>query len=1404
MVMSSTLEELMKKGSDEDYPKGPAKLGHFRCLEKKENNADNAFVLVVHYEFKKGKKEKPPRDGNKKDIENLRKTFAETRNCAFRECSPKKDDLLALLKDGEKLKRFFGASEVLEPDVFILIVLSHGAANGVIYTDPFCSSDPKDYETFTTDELFKSIKEIFPKCLKSVFLGPCRGQLKDSVYNPSEADKKLDQQKNDFSNNNQNSTRVSFEPKMRNLVIFYATVETTMSNRSKSTGTWFVKALCQELDGMQQNEGLAKILTGVQNRIHQETDCSFDSIGQTPEFKIFCRDRKFFFHAVKSKDADSTSTDATGKKGSPVVEKPRSIHFDWINPRTNKVLRGRRALIFHQGEEINFITNLNSVLTENLGFETSIVKIDAQSLEYYLKGQAKSWADYGCFAAFFFAEIVEDKEGQVCINLNEKVPTPIGKLIHGLLGPKNGDWIGKPKLFFLVDKKSTASDGTITDKKINLDDFLRATNHCGWLVFFLQSKSFLSKFFEIVESQEIKRESSSLQELLFDVLITFGSDETNEPEAMMVSTLPHLLNFPELRRYFIQPEFLEFLEESRLRKKWDALLESKQIREKHRIWVLSSLPGSGKSTVMRELAFEMQRKFKGEMKVFQVVLLGIYGLFDAAEKKRKDPSLAEIVSHATGNRDIEIQDLIDKKKLMLMFDGFDEICPHYREQVLKLFAEAAEKNLPFWISTRPHEEDTIRTKLTLRNGKEICYIEILPLDWSKQIDFFMIISKKSKEQCKHHIKFYKESGSEDILGNPLHLKMIANLTVSDSNKVLNLYEIYEKIIDEKLKSACSSKKDTPECSKELKDSWKKIKDCGLDILLTGNTTGNWEKTISGIMTISNGRAQFVHQTFAEFLVAAHFIDRLFDGLKRPQRPFNILKEEFLQVRKFVDLRISMSVGDEKLNLLTSLEKYLKKKLTKSSIKNVILEERLVNFSSAAANLVTFNAEESNELNYVTSDQILVLASERVENFALGLMNNDAYKKLVDPNTAAVKMLTSAIENNFVQLFAKLGENCANLMDLVWNNQAISSTVIVAASKNYQETLSLVLEKGILDPSDANTIQEALKSAVRNNSVDCVKLMIAHGARTADLDDDDFEYLSNNTTKALLKTKHEPELKLASRIFNGSLKCKNVEVANFIFEKFGDAEYADFEVNSNALIAVTGWNDHNAAEILGRLLVEKRGLQVCITDDDGWNAFHWAAKEGNVGLVKYFLEKDSALTKTLTVRKENAMHLLLSYGLANTGRKIEICKYFLDLDSAMMTQKTAKNKTMLHSAALGGSLGVCKWLLQVKGLKIDNAVDDDGWNAMHFAASSKFRVKLKLLEYLHEKNPQLIRMSTNRNETALHIVATNWNGRVETFNWFVRKGVDESVRDLNENTALEVAHKYFLEEYKEFLGIEGIE
>ncbi|XP_059470365.1 uncharacterized protein LOC132193609 isoform X2 [Neocloeon triangulifer] len=1403
MPISFTLDTAIAHGSALGSPHGPARLGFFET-EEGEKNADNVFVFVAHYDFKGGTDDSP-RPGDEKDVQNLRETFEEKRNCRFREwLSPKKKDLLDLLADGQILKQYF-SSEEQAPSVFVLYILSHGKEKGVISTDTPHLSD--QYETFNAKEVFHALKETFPGSLKLVFLGPCRGSLVDEVFKPDDV--------RQFPN--ENSSRVLLEPKLPNLVIFYSTVETTKSNRDGG-GTWMVKFSCEQLNEMRKSESVVKFLTGVQNRIHLKTRMTFCGEGQTPEFKIYSQDRKFTFSCLDNgKIAASFPQTGADSKGinrsteNDQSDEHRSINYNWQNKKA--ILRHRRALIFKQGSKNNdVIQNLDRALENKLGFETMLVEIDEARLNHYFsKSKSVCWDDYGCFASFIFAELIELKDGEVCVRLNENVNKPIGELIHGLLGPKNDGWIGKPKLFFLVDTKYMASDSntiTQTTELYNWDKLIQATNHSGWLVFILQDKNIIQAFLKVFECKEITIERS-LQELLSDLLVRSNCGDGSK--AMLVSTLPYLLSFPVLERHFIEPyfELTDFENSEFIKISYEIFMEHASHLKENKIWLLSSVPGSGKSTVMREIAFDLQRKLEGGFKVYTVSLIHTYELFSAAKiNNREAPSLAFIVSHETGIRKEDIQNLIEEKKIIVMFDGFDEICPEHRQQVLNLFVETKVSNVPMWISTRPNEEGAILKKIGRVKSAKICHLE-----YFQQIQLFKMISKNDEDACERQIKFYIDNGSGDILGNPLHLKLISEITDQEFESVLNLYDIYEKIVDKKMRFALGRfNEKNPLFMDTLYKRVKQLKEFSAEfLLLNGKSSRTLKPKNNGIVMVFNENVQFVHQSFMEFLAASHYIDWV---KKNKDMPFNLFTVGFQQVRRFVEVKISSLKLDDDPDFF----KILKKNIYSSLHLQIIIEENLPTMFKIVQEQVTFGTTERQGIFHCAdSNAMFEKACDKSEVIALELLDLGAFETLKEPHIAGIEILASVIRNNFVKLFSALKEKCLQydlpLRDLARESKKIQSEVTIIASRNLNELLRLVLDEGLFDTRFEPIV---LKYAVFNNSVECVDLLIEHGAQTDSsfhneefIDNTRYSDLKVETVKALLKTKTEPTENLVAKIFRISMKYIYFAVAKFLHATYHELYPGAFAVDVEVLHDVSKETEilkFSTATAMCRWLVENFSLGVNDEDANGLKAFQHAVIVGNLELVQYFLERDNNLIKSLTDAGENVMHLafadhsnsVMSVTLSPTGKIIlessrkKLIEYLHKLDKDLIKQKTQSNQMVLHFAVRAKNLDLLIFLV-TEGVDL-YAIDDRRWNAAHYAVDTFFfSLSQTLIHYLQKKAPELIKQRTKDGKTVLHIAAANClaTDRVKdkaAYEMLVAGGLDLRAEDSDGWNAIHIAAK----------------
>ncbi|CAB3387870.1 Hypothetical predicted protein [Cloeon dipterum] len=506
------MEEILKRGEAKGRPTGPADLGFFQS-ESGKQNADNVFILVVHYDFKKKKK--------------LSKLL-------YR---PKKETLLDLLGNQEKLLRLFSSKDI--PSVFVLFFLSHGNENGVIYTDDW-NEELDDFISFSTEEIFNSLKKLdgFEKSLKIVNFGPCRGELDDA---------KFDRKKDNKSYDSRNSCRITSAPEMPNTVIIYSTVETTMANTSER-GSWFVNILCDVLNQISEDKLLLLALTSVQHKMHKESIAGPDfatnlHLGQTPEVKMFPLDRSFSFSRPLTTEKSVSRTDSRMGKAATITS--TSEFFSWKSDEGQNI-RGRRAFIFFE-RQTREVQETEKALRQNLDFETRFWKLENKSLNNCYKQVGEMEHDVGCVLTCIFCKVSEkERTREVCVLVSGE-EKPIADILYRFIGPENDRFIGKPKIFFIIDQKTQECDSHSRSKS-QFEVF--STNHSGWLVMILKDKDLLEQLIGIFKGNELKK-GKSLQELLVPLITT----KAKIGLTMLNSTLQYLLDFPDWPRTFVKPDF---------------------------------------------------------------------------------------------------------------------------------------------------------------------------------------------------------------------------------------------------------------------------------------------------------------------------------------------------------------------------------------------------------------------------------------------------------------------------------------------------------------------------------------------------------------------------------------------------------------------------------------------------------------------------------------------------------------------------------------------------------------------------------------------------------------------------------------------------------------------------------
>ncbi|XP_065344336.1 uncharacterized protein LOC135942245 [Cloeon dipterum] len=1392
------MEEILRQGEAQGHPKGPANLGFFQ-FESGKGNADNVFVLVVHYDFQNTTK---LRNCDARDVEKLETTFGKNRNCNFRSLyRPKKEIVLDLLGSQEKLLRFFSSKDKI-PSVFELYFLSHGNENGVIYTD-YWSKTLSDFISFTTEDVFNSLKKLhgFEKSLKFVNFGPCRGNLDDA---------KFDRKKDYKDYENKNSCRITSAPEMPNTVIVYSTVETTMANTSER-GSSFVNSMCDVLSQINEDKPLLLFLTSVQHKMHKASIAGPDfatnlHLGQTPEVKMFSSDTSFSFSRSLIAATSVSRTDSRMEKAATITS--TSEFFSWKSDEGQNI-RGRRAFIFYE-QQTREVEEMEKALRQNLDFDTRLWKWKKESLDVYFNQVREMEHDVGCVLTCIFGQVSEKEEVCVLVNGEEK---PIADILHGFIGPKNDKLIGKPKIFFIVDQKAQECDSHNSSKS---QFEVSSTNHSGWLVMILKDKDLLEQLIGIFKGDELKK-GRSLQELLVPLLST----GTKKELTLLNSTLQYLLDFPDWPRTFVKPD-LKFRDNRKKICFEDLIGEAKMLRE-NQVWLLSSVAGAGKTTVLKEIAFQIGKSDQDA----RVLNISLNKNFKTLTKPRVDA--VEFLAKTTGNSSEDIKNWIAQKKVVVFLDGFDETCPHSRDKALGIVRALKEKRVPLCVATRPHEAKVIEK--TVGNAT---LVEIEPFDEAKQIEFLQSVTDMNEEEIKrvlHAVKqiglsrssiypYYgdnilvKSGGNQNtILVNPLHLSLVAQ-----SSSEGNLFQIYDKVVRKKVQKGL-----------ERKYGCKQVEDDSIDkelipLLLIafrymkneplvgpGVTREDLAKMNDyGVATVEQERVTFLHQTFAEFLAAQQFLKNVEES---GNFDFEFIgKWDMEEVRKFVDLFYSTLEKEEEIEFPTEI-KVPEENSNKSALFLIhVCKKNLKHIFKVLKPHITFCDEQMEKYSLPWDDDdgelgCIKHSSSICVNYAITLLvysirSEEIATELLKMNVIDSRTLEEYINvvlteiacYNAISVFNQLKETFPNFVELLRKSSSNAGAGFTAVANDNDEILELLLENGFgKDNLKRFMYGRTLYLACQEGRLKCVKILLKHGAKQAFCDDEIWDPL------------------------NVAVKYGHLDIVKLFVEE---------EISGSARDEVT---------------LEANIFQTVKEYNGDFNAFHHAISYRKKDIAEYLLSKSPAL-KHIPTEKEKKSPLQLAvdrrFGefLVWLAREVgdDLSSFipsgerqdwtFKDhfyydhfrLLRGDLTETDERGKTLLHLAAQHGNLHFVREFI-TKGADVA-AKDANGWNALHFACSYADFIyrhdNSEVVRLVHLTNPRLVKQTTNKEETALHILVSNsferlssssyrWSG-TKTFHFLVYEaGVDLEARDSKGRTAEDVANDLHRDTYWRHLSEKDI-
>ncbi|KAH9661237.1 ANK REP REGION domain-containing protein [Citrus sinensis] len=144
--------------------------------------------------------------------------------------------------------------------------------------------------------------------------------------------------------------------------------------------------------------------------------------------------------------------------------------------------------------------------------------------------------------------------------------------------------------------------------------------------------------------------------------------------------------------------------------------------------------------------------------------------------------------------------------------------------------------------------------------------------------------------------------------------------------------------------------------------------------------------------------------------------------------------------------------------------------------------------------------------------------------------------------------------------------------------------------------------------------------------------------------------------------------------------------------------------------------------------------------NGFDAFHIAAKEGHLEVLKVLLAVYPELAMTVDLTNTTALHTAAMQG------HVEVLNFLIEAESSLITISRSNGKTALHSAARNGRLEVLKTLLAADSV-IAIRTDKKGQTALHMAVKGQ---NIEVVQELIKAEPASVNMVDTKGNSPLHI------------------------------------------------------
>jgi ankyrin repeat protein len=660
-----------------------------------------------------------------------------------------------------------------------------------------------------------------------------------------------------------------------------------------------------------------------------------------------------------------------------------------------------------------------------------------------------------------------------------------------------------------------------------------------------------------------------------------------------------------------------------------------------KVLIISAEPGMGKSLILDNFTQNSSAK-----NFFVKIILNTCKktLSNINFKENLSKDLIEFVLKSLLNKINEqeislLKQLAKEEKLILMFDGLDEVTD-YKEQVIQLI-DALDKDtrikkilLTTRNQLREELEDHFRTfSFNLNNFDDEDQKNFLHKYWRnlnlqhKETRATSAVLKQSAEDLITRIKAISSQSLNELIGIPLQTKMLADIyfeKVKDEKEfsqiiLTNIADLYNQFIESKIEirfERTNNNTKIADLSEEFKeyfeDSKRKFYSAHIKlsslILFEQNNQNDIDLELKEKVILEYGlivaftinkTPTFLHQSFAEFFLAkSSFLkieqnkdkdDKELKEILRDQRHFLIRKflNDFIEKLKFAQEHKEVNKNDEK-----------EKEDFKKEIENCCRENLIFL-------LKYFIQDRGAELK--TENKFLIIASKHGHKEIVAYL----IEKEIDVNQGGkrVKLEGEAKEDDesgSTALIEASHQGHTEIVRILLEKENIEinlttkygkTALMYASEKGHVEIVQILLEKENIEINEKNEYgYTALMYASEKGHAEIVKILLEN--KNIEINQQD-----TGGYTALIEASREGHEEVVKII----LENKNIDIN---------------QQDKDGYTALMRASFRGHAEIV-KILLENKNIEINHKDNFmGWTALTWASRFGHVEIVKLLLEKDN--------------------------------------------------------------------------------------------------------------------------------------------------------------------------------------